>query len=110
MFVAHLKPEIDLFCVVIVLLSFVLVTVLFISAHVRGDHILLKSKPLRTLASCIVVVAVLFGCGAIYFGVYITPVGSEVKLSYVTIVLLNFVQAALLSVWADLKDKRQISQ
>jgi hypothetical protein len=104
MFIAHVEPEVDLFFLIIVLSNLVLATALFVWADIRGDQIVIKSKPLRTLASCIAVLAVLFGSGAISFNVFIVSLGSGVKLSFVIIVLLNFVQAILLFVWADLRD------
>jgi hypothetical protein len=104
MLIARIEAEADLLLVIIVLSCLLLATVLFLWADILGDPIMIKPKYLRILASWTLVLAMLFGSGALFFDVFTPPLGSRINLSWAIIVLLNIIQATVFFFWASLRD------
>jgi hypothetical protein len=62
---------------------------------------MITPKGLRIGAWCFIAVAVLFATCAIFCDNFVAPLGSEINLIVLAIVLLNLIQATLLFIWAQ---------
>jgi hypothetical protein len=66
----------------------------------------MKHKQLQVMAWSFLILPVVLGGGEVAFDAFIAPLGTEINLLFLVVVLLNFLQATALFLWADVLESR----